>query len=59
MYEYRAVDLAVDSALAAKAGAFATAFEYTDEQATTPTAASRLRGRGSISQQSDRFTKSP
>ncbi|KAJ5648130.1 hypothetical protein N7490_004502 [Penicillium lividum] len=60
MYEYRSVDLAVDSALAAKAGAFATAFEYTDEQATTPTAASRHRGRGtSISQQSDRFTQSP
>ncbi|KAJ5672129.1 hypothetical protein N7507_001256 [Penicillium longicatenatum] len=60
MYEYRAVDLAVDSALAVKAGAFATAFEYTDEQAITPTAASRLRGRGtSISQQSDRFTQSP
>ncbi|KAJ5948701.1 hypothetical protein N7454_002008 [Penicillium verhagenii] len=60
MYEYRAVDLAVDSALVSKAGAFATAFEYTDEQVTTPTAASRHRGRGtSISQHSDRLPQSP
>ncbi|KAJ5724002.1 hypothetical protein N7488_002037 [Penicillium malachiteum] len=65
MYDYRApaVDLPVDtgSVLAAKAAAFATAFEYNiEEQATTPTTASRLRGRGtSISQHSDRLNQSP
>ncbi|CEJ58242.1 hypothetical protein PMG11_06907 [Penicillium brasilianum] len=62
MFEFRAADLAVETGpvLASKAGAFATAFEFTDEQATTPTAASRHRGRGSsISYRSDRLSASP
>lgn len=62
MYEFRAPELAVDtgSTLAAKAGAFATAFEYTDERATTPTDATRHRGREhSISQHFDRLSSSP
>lgn len=53
MFEHRAPDLAVDtrSSLATKAGAFATAFEFTDERPSTPTAATPERGRGgSISQ---------
>ncbi|KAJ5690576.1 hypothetical protein N7462_004968 [Penicillium macrosclerotiorum] len=61
MLDYRAADLAVetDSALASKAGAFATAFEYTDEQATTPTAATRHRGRGTSISHPDRWDSSP
>ena len=62
MFEFRVADLAVETGplLASKAGAFATAFEYTDEQATTPTAASRHRGREtSISRHSDRVSASP
>ncbi|KAJ5195022.1 Ras guanine nucleotide exchange factor [Penicillium cinerascens] len=60
MYEIRAPDLAVDtgSALASKAGTFATAFEYTDRP-TTPTA-TRQRGRvHSVSQDPDRWNSSP
>lgn len=47
MHEYRAAGLVGDSGstLPTKAGVFATAFEYTDEQTTTPTPA-RHRGRG-------------
>lgn len=62
MYEYRPADLAVDtgSALDTKTGTFATALEFTDEQATTPTAASRQRGRGSsISHYANRLRQSP
>ncbi|KAJ5098138.1 Ras guanine nucleotide exchange factor [Penicillium argentinense] len=62
MFDYRAPELAIDtrSALATKAGAFATAFEYTDEQATTPTAATRHRGRAtSVFQDHDRLDTSP
>lgn len=62
MFEYRAPDLAVDtgSALATKAGAFATAFEFTDDRPTTPTAAARHRGRGSsLSRHADRLDSSP
>jgi len=60
MYEIRAPDLAVDtgSALASKAGTFATAFEYTDRP-VTPTAPGH-RGRGhSVSQDPDRWNSSP
>ncbi|KAJ5356745.1 Guanine-nucleotide dissociation stimulator CDC25 [Penicillium concentricum] len=46
MFEIRAADLAVDTTALAKSGTVATAFEYTDEQVTTPTAQSRYRGRG-------------
>ncbi|CAI7641313.1 unnamed protein product [Penicillium manginii] len=61
MYEYRAPELAVDTgfALSTKAGAFATAFEYTDEQAITPTAGTRQHGRAtSNSQDYDRLNPS-
>ena len=46
MFEIRATDLVVDTTALAKSGSVATAFEYTDEQVTTPTALSRYRGRG-------------
>ncbi|KXG47848.1 Guanine-nucleotide dissociation stimulator CDC25 [Penicillium griseofulvum] len=46
MFEIRAANLAVDTTALAKSGSVATAFEYTDEQVTTPTALSRYRGRG-------------
>lgn len=62
MFEYRAPDLAVDtgSALATKAGALATAFEFSDDRPTTPTAAARHRGRGSsLSHNADRLDPSP
>ncbi|KAJ5102104.1 hypothetical protein NUU61_004326 [Penicillium alfredii] len=58
MYELRAADLAVDtSALTTKSGTFATAFEYTDEQAT-PTALHRGRG-SSVSHHFDRPSNPP
>ncbi|KAJ5431267.1 Guanine-nucleotide dissociation stimulator CDC25 [Penicillium cf. griseofulvum] len=46
MFEIRAANLAVDTTALAKSGSVATAFEYTDEQVTTPTALSRYRSRG-------------
>ncbi|CAG8050231.1 unnamed protein product [Penicillium nalgiovense] len=46
MFDIRAADLAVDTTALGKSGTVATAFEYTDEQVTTPTAQSRYRGRG-------------
>ncbi|KAJ6164926.1 hypothetical protein N7470_003598 [Penicillium chermesinum] len=59
MYKYRTEDITLDtgSALATKAGTVATAFEYTSEQATTPTVTSRHRQRGrgsSVSTYDDR-----
>lgn len=62
MYDYRVADLDVDtgSVLANKAGVLATAFEYSHDHKTTPTAASRHRGRGSsISQHSECPPHSP
>lgn len=60
MLEIRAADLAVDTTALTKSGTVATSFEYTDEQATTPTAISRYRGRGnSVSQDYDHTDHSP
>lgn len=60
MFESRAADSAVDTTALAKSGTVATAFEYTDEQATTPTALSRYRGRGhSVSRDYNHVNQSP
>ncbi|KAJ5782545.1 hypothetical protein N7457_004319 [Penicillium paradoxum] len=60
MFEIRVADLAVNTTALAKSGSVATAFEYTDEQATTPTAISRYRGRGnSVSRDHDHINQSP
>ncbi|KAJ6148288.1 hypothetical protein N7497_010270 [Penicillium chrysogenum] len=57
MFDIRAADLAVDTTALGKSGTVATAFEYTDEQVTTPTAQSRYRGReNSVSRN---YTHSP
>ncbi|KAJ5952708.1 Guanine-nucleotide dissociation stimulator CDC25 [Penicillium vulpinum] len=60
MFEIRAADLAVNTTALAKSGTVATAFEYTDEQVTTPTAVSRYRGRGnSLSRNYNHINHSP
>ncbi|CDM31185.1 hypothetical protein CBS147339_116 [Penicillium roqueforti] len=60
MFGIRAADLAVDTTALAKSGSVATAFEYTDEQVTTPTALSRYRGRGnSVSRDFNHINHSP
>ncbi|KGO74702.1 Ras guanine nucleotide exchange factor [Penicillium italicum] len=60
MFDIRATDLTVDTTTLAKSGTVATAFEYTDEQVTTPTALSRYRGRGnSVSRDYNHISHSP
>ncbi|KAJ6099191.1 hypothetical protein N7467_000726 [Penicillium canescens] len=60
MFQTRAADLAVNTTALAKSGTVATAFEYTDEQATTPTALSRHLGRAnSTSQHYNPLKQSP
>ncbi|KAJ5159688.1 uncharacterized protein N7482_006692 [Penicillium canariense] len=62
MFEFRAADLAVDAraVFASKAGTIATAFEYTDVQATTPTGASHHHDRrSSTSYHPGRLSSSP
>ncbi|KAF7714283.1 Cell division control protein [Penicillium ucsense] len=62
MIDFRAADLAVgtDSILTSKAGAFATAFEFTDEQTATPTVAAHQRTRdSSVSRRSTESISSP
>ncbi|KGO57141.1 Ras guanine nucleotide exchange factor [Penicillium expansum] len=60
MFDIRAADLAVDTTVLAKSGTVATAFEYTDEQVTTPTALSRYRSReNSVSRDYNHIKHSP
>ncbi|CAG8111353.1 unnamed protein product [Penicillium olsonii] len=59
MFEARAADLTVDPSALAKSGTVATAFEYIDERATTPTALSRYRGKGDSHSQDSQSNLSP